>query len=524
MYYFYIFFVITIGVIFRFANLDRIIYWGDEVYSSIRSFGYTTTEIYQTIAQHPVITAATLQQFQQLDPDRGLGAILHSLAVEDAHVTPLYFLLANLWSTLFGTSVIGIRSLSVLCGVALVPVVYWLAIELFARRRVALCAAALVAISPVQLLFAQEARMYALWALLMITAGAALLRAIRRNTWGSWLGFGLAASASLYTHFLAAIPLGGYVLYTIVLHWRDRPVMQRLFTTASLTVLSFCPWVWVFLIRQVVEQEDGTQKPFSLSEAAKNWFSLFRRLFIDVNTTLQDSWPDALLLISISLFCGTIVAIALFRLQQETPIRTWLFVGLLIAGLPIGLFGQSLHGVLPSRYMLPSYVGLQLAIGYLLGTRLDWRGSLPRPHRWIWASSLVVLVLIGVISNGTHAQAASWWNKSFSECNPAIADRINQSPRPLVISDGTGGPFFDHALSNIISVARIVKPDTPFQIGTEAQPIDIAAGDFSDRFILTPSKNLRESLQAKYGDRLEPLITLTHPYRESAVCFWQLRD
>jgi uncharacterized membrane protein len=522
MYYFYICFVITLGVIFRFANLDRIIYWGDEVYSSIRSFGYTTTEIYAAIAQHPLITAATLQRFQRLDPDRGFGAIVHSLAVEDAHVTPLYFLLAHLWSSWFGSSVNSVRSLSVLCGVALVPVVYWLAIELFSRRRIALCAAALVAISPVQLLFSQEARMYALWALLMITAGAALLRAIRRNTWGSWLGFGLAASASLYTHFLAAIPLSGYVLYAIVLHWRDRRVIQHLFATASFTVLSFCPWVWVFLIRQVVEQEDGTQKPFSLSEASKNWFSLFRRMFIDLNTTLQDSLPDALLLISIALFGAVIVAIALFRLQRETPIRTWLFVGLLIAGLPIGLFGQSLHGVLPSRYMLPSYVGVQLAIGYLLGSRLHWHE--PLRHRWIWPSSLVVLVLIGVISNSTHAQAASWWNKSFSECNPAIADRINQSPHPLVISDGTGGPFFDHALSNIISVARIVKPETTFQIGMEAKPIDFAAGDFSDRFVLTPSNNLRQSLTAKYGDRLEPLLKLTHPYRESDVCFWRLRD
>jgi uncharacterized membrane protein len=394
----------------------------------------------------------------------------------------------------------------------------------------ALCAAALVAISPVQLLFAQEARMYALWALLMITAGAALLRAIRRNSWGSWLGFGLAASASLYTHFLAAIPLGGYALYTIVLYWRDRPLIRRFFSTISLATLSFGPWVWVFLMRQVVEQEDGSEKPFSLSEAAKNWFSLFRRMFIDLNTTLQDSLPDALLLISISLFCAAIVAIALFRLQRETPIRTWLFVGLLIMGLPIGLFGQSLHGVLPSRYMLPSYVGVQLAIGYLLGSRLNWHG--PLRHRWIWPSSLVLLVLIGVISNSTHAQAASWWNKSFSECNLAIADRINQSPHPLILSDGTGGPFFDHALSNIISVARIVKPETMFQIGMEAQPmtdgrsetIDFAAGDFSDRFVLTPSNNLRRSLAAKYGDRLEPLAKLTHPYRESDVCFWRLRD
>jgi uncharacterized membrane protein len=531
MYYFYILFVITLGTLFRFANLDRMVYWGDEVYSSIRMFGYTTAEIYQTIAQQPLTTAATLQQFQQIDAARGLGAVWHSLATEDPHITPLYFLIAHLWARGFGSSALSLRSLSGLCGVALIPIVYWLAIELFGRRRIALCATALVAISPTHLVFAQEARMYSLWTTLTIAGGAALLRAIRRQTWGSWLVVSLVMSASLYTHFLAVVPLLGYAIYTIGLYRHDRLIRQRAIAAFSLAGLSFLPWVWVFVTRQVVAQEDGTNKPLHLGEGIKNWFGLFRRIFVDLNTSLQDSFPMAIGLISLALGGAILSILALYRLQRETPIETWLFVGLLTLGLPIGLFSQSLYGILPSRYLLPSSVGLLLAIGYLLGSwRSFTRPTTPWPLRWIGASCLTLLILTGIASGGTYAQASNWWNKDFSNCNPDIAQWINQSPHPLIISDGTGGPFFDYALSNIISVARIVKPETQFQINTSPQPmtdgraesIDIAAGNFSDRYVLTPSRTLRESLQATYGDRLEPLIELPRQYRGSTVYLWRL--
>jgi uncharacterized membrane protein len=524
MYYFWVVLAIGLGIIFRVSHLDRIVYWGDEVYSSIRIFGYTTAEIYQAIAAGPVVTAQVLQQFQQFDPDRGPGAVLRSLAIEDAHITPLYFLLAHGWARLFGNTVSSLRGFSVLCGLLLLPAVYWLAIELYQRRRIALCATALVAVSPTHLVFAQEARMYSLWTLLTIVAGAALLRAIRRRTWRSWLVFSLAMSASLYTHFLAVVPLLGYGIYTIVIYWRDRAIGRRLVAAYSLTGLSFAPWVWVFVTRQVVPQEDGTSKPFNLGAGLKNWFGLLRRIFVDLNTSSQDSWPMAIALISLTLGGVILSVIALYRLQRETPIQTWLFVSLLTLGLPIGLFSHSLRGILPPRYLLPSSVGLFLAIGYLLGSRLSGTHA-PRTtgrQRWISASSLALLLLTGIASGATHAQASNWWNKDFSDCNPEIAQRINQSAQPLIISDGSGGPFFDYALSNIISLARIVKPETQFQISAQPQPIHIAAGDFSDRFVLTPSPTLRESLQATYGDRLTPVIQLPQKYRGSTVYLWQI--
>jgi mannosyltransferase len=72
---------------------------------------------------------------------------------------PLYHLTLKVWIALFGTSEAGIRSLSAVFGLVLVVLTYALGARLLGRR-VGLLAAALSAISPFQVYYSQETRMY----------------------------------------------------------------------------------------------------------------------------------------------------------------------------------------------------------------------------------------------------------------------------------------------------------------------------------------------------------------------------
>ena len=78
----------------------------------------------------------------------------------------LYYGLAWLWTRLFGTGEVGIRSLSALAGTATIVVVYLAGRELLSRRA-GLIAAAIVAVSPAMIWFSQDARAYALVFLLV---------------------------------------------------------------------------------------------------------------------------------------------------------------------------------------------------------------------------------------------------------------------------------------------------------------------------------------------------------------------
>ena len=140
-------------------------------------------------------------------------------AAADIH-PPGYYWLLKLWAGPFGFSAWGIRSLSALSGLLSVAAVYRIAQEITAgadhyHAEFALLASFLAALSPFQVFYSQEARMYALLTLEGTALMWALLAMGRRV---SAQGFSplvaryaalylLAAAAGLWTHYIFAVLL-----------------------------------------------------------------------------------------------------------------------------------------------------------------------------------------------------------------------------------------------------------------------------------------------------------------------------
>jgi uncharacterized membrane protein len=526
--------IISISIFFRFSNLDRKVYWGDEVYSSLRIFGYSTAQMHREVTTGQPIPSASLQQFQMRSPQHGLPETLQVLAQEDAHLTPLYFILARIWADWFGSSTAALRSLSVVFSVVMLPGLYWLAMELFANPTIAWTGVVLAAISPVQLVFAQEARFYSLWMLTTVWSSAALLRAMRVKTGASWGQFTLALMANLYAQLLAVLALAGYAVYVVIatiVKPTDQPTAKRDWKTliqftiaAGVGFASLVPWLWIYLHHEADDPDASATKTKSLVKSVKNLFVLFSRAFVDFNWDANASKLQLVMLGLLTLTCLAIVVAALRRLMRETKRRSGLFVVILFLSTLLPLLPMSLKDALPARYLLPSYGGLQLALAYLLGTNLQ-NPQACRP-RWLWSVATVFLVTIGLFSCGSIARADSWWVKQFGTCNGQVAQMINQAAKPLVVSDGNGRRTFDHALSNVISVARLVKPETQFQVFSEkALPESIAlANGFSDRFLLTPSPLLLAKLEAQYPGQIQPAVGGSDQgYRNGRdFCLWRL--
>lgn len=104
---------------------------------------------------------------------RGLAEITCGAAY-DIH-PPLYYYLLHFWVRLFGTSEFAVRSLSAVIGILLVCLTFLLGHRLF-DSWVGLVAAFLSAISPFQVYYSQEARMYILLAALSALSIYFLLR------------------------------------------------------------------------------------------------------------------------------------------------------------------------------------------------------------------------------------------------------------------------------------------------------------------------------------------------------------
>jgi uncharacterized membrane protein len=387
-----------------------------------------------------------------------------------------------------------------------------------APHAIASWAMVLVASSPLHFLMAREVRLYSLWTLTTVLSSIFLLRALKQPSGERWGLFAIVLTLNFYSNFLAIITFAGYLIYVTVSHWRDRALVRQFGVASCVSLMAFAPWLGIFLTRRIVDNRDteGVVGIMSGRLAIRNWFELLRRLVIDFNTTPGTSIGWA---IGLTAMTGLLIGLLILgcrRLLQERGLPVWLFILTLTLPLPLCFFDRSLQGLLPSRYLLPSYIGLQLVLAYWLEQQTIARS------RVVWSLIMATIVAVGVLSCGQAIAANQWWNKHFSNCNPAIARMVNQTPNPLIISDGTGGKFFDHGLSNILSLSRSVRPGTQFQLTTEiAAPMTIATG-FSDRFVVTPSKILRDRLEQQYPGKLQPLLELENPYRGSPVCLWRL--
>ena len=111
---FLIIFVLVIGICFRFGNLDKKFYWGDETYTSLWMSGHTLQEVRESLFQGNIIGVEDLQKYQSLNPDKGLKYTIAALVKDGAVHPPLYYAMLRLWLGVVGDSIAAIRSLSAL--------------------------------------------------------------------------------------------------------------------------------------------------------------------------------------------------------------------------------------------------------------------------------------------------------------------------------------------------------------------------------------------------------------------------
>ena len=121
----------------------------------------------------------------------------------DVH-PPLYYVSAKIFSFVFNYSVTGIRLHSAIYGVLGVAAVYFFARELISRKA-AIWASLLTAISPFAIQYSQEARMYTMYAFLIMSASYFFLRAIKSGKKKYYIWWGLLYGLSMLTFYMSAL-------------------------------------------------------------------------------------------------------------------------------------------------------------------------------------------------------------------------------------------------------------------------------------------------------------------------------
>ncbi|MBD2529303.1 glycosyltransferase family 39 protein [Nostoc flagelliforme FACHB-838] len=512
---FLIIFLLAMGILFRFSNLDSKVYWHDETYASLRISGYTINEAKQQLFNNRVIGRESFAQFQGANPENSLNDTIMSLAKQDSQHPPLYYIIARLWMEIFGNSVTAIRSLSACISLLVFPCVYWLCRELFnVPLSVPGVAIALMAISPIQLVYAQEAQEYILWLVTILLSGASLLRAMRLedqlakkrqqpDLFAIWSIYAVTLTISLYTFIWSAFVALAHGIYVMITAKFKFTETVRSYLLASLvSFLAFIPWITVVIgeFFQFLISADKTTVQPPLIPIFSFLIMQLSRIFFDINLSLENTLNYLIATLFLIL-----VGYSIYFLCHTTNYKVWFFIITLIVvpALPLIMPDLIAGGIRASTepYLIPSYLGIQVAVAYLLATQL-YNGSASRRNTWHIIMALIIIC--GLISFKVSSQAETWWNKGMNYGNLQVAQIINQSNRPLLISDALGNNY-----GNVFSLSYLLEPKVRFLLVNNQKTPKIPNG-FTDVFLFNPSDTWRETIEKKY--KLKTDIVYSNKY------------
>ena len=263
----------------------------------------------------------------------------------DATNPPLYYLLLNLSTGLLGDSEFSLRLPSMLASLLLIALIWQLALRCCGRRA-AWLAAWLATCSAPLWWAAQEARMYALLALLTLALLLAWQRLLRRSERRAWLLLLSCETLILYTHNSGPV----FVLWlnlAMLLHWLARrsfrwPDWRAWMAGQALVALLWAPWLLNHFLNVAAANSalrDGPQPGIALF--SHMWGAL---LLAPWELTVRSSLTGIVGLLALAL-----LLLAPWR-QVETrwlALHMLMQAGLLTLGL--GIIGNGMHG----RYLVP---------------------------------------------------------------------------------------------------------------------------------------------------------------------------
>jgi len=282
---------------------------------------------------------------------------LWRVATEEWH-PPAYVALLKLWLVV-GKGAWSVRFLSVLLGVAAVPLSYGVGLAWSGRRRTALLAAGLAAAWPLLVYYGQVARMYALAEVAVLAAAWFMLRGGDRRWWRDDLGLVLSSTLALYTLYHTTWVLAGLWLYAAIL-WPRR--LPRLIALGLAALAGFVPWLLAALS--------------TLGQRAGAGAGSVARAFSLVAPTVEGlafpygTWRWAPLALVAVLAAG-LVAGRLAAPEAKRLLLPFFVLGFSVVGVA---YSSAIYWFAP-RHLVPASAFLCLALAWAL----DRLGSLWRP-------------------------------------------------------------------------------------------------------------------------------------------------
>ncbi len=386
------------------------------------------------------------------------GGLRHVLGeIHDTSITPPFHYVLAWAAAKLGDPTVTIRLPSLVLGTASVPLLHLLGRRTLGSRA-GLAGAAILALSPFAIWYADEARAYATLAFLLLLGTYAMLRALDRGpgrmAW--WAVFVVASVCALYSHYTAVFVLAVQAAWALWVHRRHRG-WRAVLGANALVVLGYLPWIPFYLDQRDNPGILAIDALFPLS-ASSAWQSPVKLVvgqpFASWHGLLH---PPGVALCAAGLLAGAVGVVLRVRAERPHVRPEALLVFLLALTTPVGLLA---YGVVGDNLYAPRNLMASLpAICLALGALVTWpRGRL--------AAAATTLLLAGVALAALNGFDQGRDRPPYKDVAKVIDDQA--SPRDgIVLLKPFGGDFFgrDQALRTL---TVNLKGDHP-HVGSLAQ-------------------------------------------------------
>jgi uncharacterized membrane protein len=342
------------GVVLRLAFLGVDSFWLDEAYSVSNVLPHSVAEIWHT----------------SVDPNH----------------PSLYFVALRVALRAGGVSETIARMPSALASLCSLALVYVLARRLGMSTRAGLGAVVLMAFAPVDVWYAQEARMYAMVA----TAALAFAVALTVDSWPGPVLAGTALTIGLYVDFTTVALAANITTLWLVWWWHGRQRWSRLAGVAAAWIgawLAFLP-EWHHL-GEVLRRIDTVPLLVNLH----HWSGL----------SITPGFPAIVVVTLIAALAAIGTAVAWSALRSEDTRRTW------VSFVWIAFVGSTLAVTVPRGYSLKQFLAtgwpfVVLVVAWTLTDALEIStpaASLSVRRSWQLSSAVVVSIMAAMITIAT---------------------------------------------------------------------------------------------------------------------------
>ncbi len=388
---------------------------------------------------------------------------------------PLYYLVVKGFAEVAGYGDFPVRFVSVMCGTALVVALYVLGGRLYGPAA-GLSAAALAALSPLFVYYAQEARMYSLLMLLSTLSSYSMIRLSREpesRLW--WATYALSAAGALYTHYFAVLLLLTHNVVALV--WlaarRRTGLLGRWLLGQIAVALLFLPWMPTAIEQVRIGQGTWWRVPLPASVVLGDMWRFF---------TLGPRRPPGVPVLGPTLGGVALALCAAAVLGWRRRWGAWGFAVLNLA-LPAGLivWAGSTWPAYTDRYALIVVPGMALAAG--VGIAGCWY-ALRNGKAW-WGRGAAVTLLAAAIAGPLPQLRAyyddpTYWREDFRRAAQYVMDTTG--PGDAVVLIGCYQPIMQYYRGD---AAVVWFPQTGDSVQSEEEAVQAL------NEVITPGSQVR---------------------------------